>query len=123
MEQSVETKINRELHFLNDEWKWNLVLHVLFTFGLIMFRLFQESPMDPTKTLGIPIKYEMRGYNTLLGSHYDHYYLIYDWFANEIPSQDVFKIPKSKKQFLKYSPGCNCVKMKLDSYSHVCQSL
>ncbi|XP_056636240.1 digestive cysteine proteinase 2-like [Diorhabda sublineata] len=26
----------------------------------------------------IPVKYDMKGYNTLLGSHYDHYYLEYD---------------------------------------------
>uniref|UniRef100_A0A6P7FEG8 Digestive cysteine proteinase 1-like n=1 Tax=Diabrotica virgifera virgifera TaxID=50390 RepID=A0A6P7FEG8_DIAVI len=27
----------------------------------------------------IPVKYDMRGYNSLLGSHYDHYYLLYTW--------------------------------------------
>ena len=24
-----------------------------------------------------PVRYEMKGFNTLLGSHYDHYYLMY----------------------------------------------
>ncbi|KAJ9581501.1 hypothetical protein L9F63_023327, partial [Diploptera punctata] len=40
----------------------------------------------------IPVMYEMRGYNTLLGSHYDHYYLMYDWFSPDEPSADVFKL-------------------------------
>lgn len=34
----------------------------------------------------VPVKYEMSGYNTLLGSHYDHYYLDYsDYQTNAIP--------------------------------------
>lgn len=44
----------------------------------------------------IPVKYEMRGFNTLLGSHYDHYYLEYDWYSYETPSSDVFQIADSK---------------------------
>ena len=28
----------------------------------------------------IPVHYEMKGYNTLLGSHYDHYYVTYSDF-------------------------------------------
>lgn len=38
----------------------------------------------------------MRGFNSLLGSHYDHYYLEYDFYdINEIP-RDTFKIDPSK---------------------------
>lgn len=40
----------------------------------------------------MPIRYEMKGYNTLLGSHYDHYYLDYETFTAEDPSEDVFNI-------------------------------
>ncbi|XP_015112231.1 digestive cysteine proteinase 1 [Diachasma alloeum] len=40
----------------------------------------------------IPIRYEMKGFNSLLGSHYDHYYLEYDWYSYETPSADVFKV-------------------------------
>ncbi|KAK0180964.1 hypothetical protein PV327_003290 [Microctonus hyperodae] len=43
----------------------------------------------------IPVRYEMRGFNTLLGSHYDHYYLDYDWFSYETPSADVFQVTKN----------------------------
>lgn len=63
---------------------------------MLLFSFFQPSPLDPEMQVGTPIKYEMRGYNTLLGSHYDHYYLIYDWFTPEVPSDDVFLLPKSK---------------------------
>jgi len=38
----------------------------------------------------VPIRYEMKGYNTLLGSHYDHYYLTYDKFSPEVPDASVF---------------------------------
>lgn len=48
----------------------------------------------------IPIRYEMRGFNTLLGSHYDHYYLDYDWFSYEKPSADVFEVTKSMQLIL-----------------------
>jgi len=53
------------------------------------------STEDPSLETGIPIKYEMKGYNTLLGSHYDHYYLQYDWFSSEQISQDIFNVPES----------------------------
>ena len=35
------------------------------------------SEMYPSLEIAIPVHYEMKGYNTLLGSHYDHYYLTY----------------------------------------------
>lgn len=38
----------------------------------------------------------MKGYNTLLGSHYDHYYIDYDSYdVNSIPNE-TFKIDSSK---------------------------
>lgn len=44
----------------------------------------------------IIFRYEMQGFNSLLGSHYDHYYLDYDFYdINEIP-KDTFKISTSK---------------------------
>ncbi len=60
----------------------------------------KQSPLDPEVEIGTPIKYEMRGYNTLLGSHYDHYYLIYDWFFPEQPTDDVFQLPRSKYEYI-----------------------
>lgn len=40
----------------------------------------------------VPVRYEMKGYNSLLGSHYDHYYLNYDQFTWDNPSPDVFQV-------------------------------
>jgi hypothetical protein len=48
----------------------------------------------------IPVRYEMKGYNSLLGSHYDHYYLEYEWYSVDTPSADVFKVADSKFSFL-----------------------
>ncbi|XP_057341416.1 digestive cysteine proteinase 1 [Microplitis mediator] len=40
----------------------------------------------------IPVRYEMKGFNSLLGSHYDHYYLNYDWYSYETPDANVFEV-------------------------------
>jgi hypothetical protein len=34
--------------------------------------------------VNIPVHYEMRGYNNLLGSHYDHYYVSYENFSDQV---------------------------------------
>ena len=34
-------------------------------------------PEKPGMGMAVPIHYEMKGYNSLLGSHYDHYYITY----------------------------------------------
>ena len=36
------------------------------------------------KPLAIPVHYEMKGFNTLFGSHYDHYYIRYHDFRAEV---------------------------------------
>ncbi|CAB4066180.1 Ervatamin-C,Digestive cysteine proteinase 1,Cathepsin L1,Zingipain-2 [Lepeophtheirus salmonis] len=50
-----------------------------------------------SQNYSIPIRYEMRGYNSLLGSHYDHYYIQYENFSLEKPEPEVFEIYKQKK--------------------------
>ncbi|CAH0753422.1 unnamed protein product [Bemisia tabaci] len=45
----------------------------------------------------IPVRYEMNGYNSLLGSHFDHYYLSYDSYTTESPDPDVFIIAENLK--------------------------
>ena len=37
----------------------------------------------------------MKGFNSLLGSHYDHYYLDYETFSAETPSEDAFLVPET----------------------------
>uniref|UniRef100_U5EWS0 Putative cathepsin l cathepsin l n=1 Tax=Corethrella appendiculata TaxID=1370023 RepID=U5EWS0_9DIPT len=53
---------------------------------------YEKSKKYPAARVPIPVKYEMKGYNTLLGSHYDHYYLEYDHYDhNDIPGE-IFEI-------------------------------
>ncbi|XP_063387971.1 digestive cysteine proteinase 1 isoform X2 [Cydia fagiglandana] len=48
--------------------------------------------------LPIPMRYEMKGFNSLLGSHYDHYYIEYMDYDVEDIDPDVFKV----------DPGMDC---------------
>lgn len=42
-----------------------------------MWLITMKSALDPKLSIAIPIYYEMKGFNSLLGSHYDHYYIQY----------------------------------------------
>ncbi|XP_017887967.1 digestive cysteine proteinase 1 [Ceratina calcarata] len=53
---------------------------------------YKKSPKIPSFKEPIPVRYEMKGFNSLLGSHYDHYYLDYDWYSSETPNSEVFDI-------------------------------
>lgn len=46
-----------------------------------------KGEIDP-----IPIRYEMKGFNSLLGSHYDHYYLDYDNYDTSDIAPETFEI-------------------------------
>ena len=52
-----------------------------------------QSTLDPSLSVAIPVHYEMKGYNTLLGSHYDHYFLDYTVRINmlKIKSSEIFR--------------------------------
>lgn len=41
-----------------------------------------------------PIHYEMLGFDSLLGSHYDKYEIVYADYSTETPSPSVFEIPE-----------------------------
>lgn len=45
----------------------------------------------------VPVRYEMKGFNSLLGSHYDHYYLDYTTFTPEKPNANAFIIDSGEK--------------------------
>lgn len=48
---------------------------------------YKKSKHYPGSRLPIPVRYEMKGYNNLLGSHYDHYYLDYNQYEpTDIPN-------------------------------------
>ena len=41
-----------------------------------------------------PKRFEMLGYDTLLGSHYDKYEVLYTYFDIAVPTEETFKIPE-----------------------------
>ncbi|KAJ8963977.1 hypothetical protein NQ314_005236 [Rhamnusium bicolor] len=60
-----------------------------------MWIIYKSDPNNPDIKVAVPKRYEMRGFNSLLGSHYDHYYLEYDFYdINEIP-KTTFEIEPS----------------------------
>ncbi|XP_066590345.1 digestive cysteine proteinase 1 [Prorops nasuta] len=56
---------------------------------------YKKSASLPKMKEPIPVRYEMRGFNSLLGSHYDHYYLEYDWYSSETPDSEVFQVTEN----------------------------
>ena len=38
--------------------------------------------------IAVPVHYEMKGFNSLMGSHYDHYFLSYQNFSPEKPADE-----------------------------------
>lgn len=61
-----------------------------------MWVRYVKSPKYPSSRQPIPVRYEMRGYNTLLGSHYDHYFLDYDSYTHDDIPDDVFEVDACK---------------------------
>lgn len=57
-----------------------------------LFVKYRKSPKYPSSLQPIPVRYEMRGYNTLLGSHLDHYYLDYDYYSHDDIPGDIFEV-------------------------------
>lgn len=46
----------------------------------------------------VPVHYEMMGYDTLLGSHYDKYEITYFEYDNNPIPQDIFDVPSGMYQ-------------------------
>ena len=57
----------------------------------------------------VPVHYEMKGFNSLMGSHYDHYFLSYQNFSPEKPADQGFS-------FFVYSLLCCCCAVNLLSF-------
>ncbi|XP_039765865.1 digestive cysteine proteinase 2 [Pararge aegeria] len=78
----------------SDAVKWRMVQNIgdkinKYTMWVKYKKSLRGDPIP------IPIRYEMKGFNSLLGSHYDHYYIDYrDYDVDEI-DQDVFRIDPS----------------------------
>lgn len=53
---------------------------------------FQASSDDSGAQIPVPIKFVMKGVNTVFGSHYDHYWIEYETFSDEKPDPSVFQV-------------------------------
>ncbi|XP_044264589.1 digestive cysteine proteinase 1 [Tribolium madens] len=70
-----------------------------------MWLHYKDDPDNAGVKIAVPVKYEMRGYNSLLGSHYDHYYLDYDSFSSDPIPDDIFKLDSNMKCSAFPGPG------------------
>lgn len=43
----------------------------------------KPSTLTPSVSIAFPLRYVMKGYNSLLGSHYDHYFIEYNVCISE----------------------------------------
>nr|AZG05361.1 digestive cysteine proteinase 1 [Matsumurasca onukii] len=87
------TLVGQEIvnNFKCDKWR-SIITHGEKVNKYTMYLRWKKSPKSPKVQIPVPVRYEMKGYNSLLGSHYDHYYLNYDQFTWDNPSADVFQI-------------------------------
>ncbi|XP_032524140.2 digestive cysteine proteinase 2 [Danaus plexippus] len=80
----------------SDTFKWRMVTSVGDKVNkYTMWVKYRKSLRGDN--IAIPVRYEMKGFNSLLGSHYDHYYLDYTDFDNSDIEPDVFKVDSSFK--------------------------
>lgn len=57
---------------------------------------YVNSANEPASQQPIPVRYVMRGWDTLIGAHYDHYHLDYNFYSsNKLPS-DIFDVNDGK---------------------------
>ena len=61
-------------------------------FDLLNAHTLLVSKLDPFR----PIRYEMKGYDSLLASYYDNYVLEYISFEEWKPEAEQFELPKGK---------------------------
>lgn len=57
---------------------------------------YVKSPKYPASRQPIPVRYEMKGFNSLLGSHYDHYYLDYNSYKHDDIPDDIFEVDQGR---------------------------
>lgn len=61
-----------------------------------MWLNYRTDPDNSVGKIAVPIRYEMKGFNSLLGSHYDHYYLSYHYYDTASIPSDTFKLSPSR---------------------------
>ena len=57
-----------------------------------MYMTTDNTKSNSVRKNGIPVRFEMQGYNTLLGSHYDHYYIDYMDYRTDPISANIFNV-------------------------------
>lgn len=95
-----------------------------------MWLKYESSMVIDGKHVAVPVHYEMKGFNTLFGSHYDHYYITYhDFRAEVLDHSHVFDLFLKKECHGWPGPGMdhtytmNPIREFVDNYdSHVSQS-
>lgn len=76
--------------------KWRLVTKIGDkTNKYTLWIRYKNAKKSSIAKQAIPVRYEMKGFNSLLGSHYDHYYLEYEWYSYDKPNADVFKVTEN----------------------------
>lgn len=56
-----------------------------------MWVRYVKSPRNSAISKPIPVRYDMRGYDTLFGIH-DHYHLDYNFYSNDDIPDKIFRI-------------------------------
>ncbi|XP_050671601.1 digestive cysteine proteinase 1 [Leptidea sinapis] len=80
----------------SDTTKWRMVMTVGDKINkYTMWVKYRKSLRGDS--VPIPVRYEMKGYNTLLGSHYDHYYIEYENYNIDDIDQNIFKVDANMK--------------------------
>lgn len=85
-------------------------------FGLLNTHTLLVSKLDPVR----PVRYEMKGYDSLMASYYDNYVLEYISFEEWKPDLEKFELPKGK--LIKESFACQFVFDENLSTSSFCSS-
>ncbi|XP_018328843.1 digestive cysteine proteinase 1 [Agrilus planipennis] len=72
--------------------KWQLIQQIgqkvnKYTMWMVYKNVLENSD----EPIAVPVRYEMKGFNSLLGSHYDHYYLDYDSYDVDTISPSTFE--------------------------------
>lgn len=62
----------------------------------VLWVRYVKSPKYPAARQPIPVRYEMRGFNSLLGSHYDHYFLDYNSYVHDVIPDDIFEVDEDE---------------------------
>ncbi|XP_050293350.1 digestive cysteine proteinase 1 [Anthonomus grandis grandis] len=57
--------------------------------------LWVRFMVENDKKVAVPVRFEMRGYNVILGSHYDHYYLRYDEYDVNPIDSSIFEVSQN----------------------------